>query len=69
MVRGTAPPGAAVIVAAGQPASAANATTVVVTKASGHGTFRAVGHTRTKKTVITVAALLPPDLAAGIFKP
>jgi glucoamylase len=57
VVRGTAPPGAAIIVSAGQPAAATNATTVVATRADAHGKFRAVVHTRSKKTVITVAAL------------
>jgi glucoamylase len=58
VVSGTTAPGAAVIVSAGQPATAANTTAVVSATANSHGKFRAVIHARSKRTVITAAAVL-----------
>jgi glucoamylase len=56
VVTGTTRPGAAVVVAAGQPGSATNTSTAVATTADSHGAFSATVPTPAGSTVITVAA-------------
>jgi glucoamylase len=56
VVKGTTTPGASVEVAAGQPASAANTSTVVAAVADSHGAYMAALPTPSERTVITATA-------------
>ena len=64
VVTGTTTPGARVDVAAGQPGSPANATTVVATVADSHGAYTATIPTPSETTIITAAAAVG-DHATG----
>jgi glucoamylase len=55
-VTGTTTPGAQVVIAAGQPGSATNATTVVTAVADGTGAFQATIPTPSGTTVVTATA-------------
>jgi len=60
VVSGTTAPGATVVISAGQPESATNTTSVVVTVAAADGHFRAAVPTPPGSTVITAAAAHGP---------
>jgi glucoamylase len=65
VVRGTTVPGAQVVVAAGQPGSATNVTTVVATVANPQGKFQAAVPTPPGTTVITAAVATGGGAATG----